>query len=306
MSTEAGPPGSVAPGVPLGSHYLVFELVGAGATGAVYRGSERDGGPDLAVKILRPELASDPEVVTRFVRERSILLSVTHPNLVTVHDLVMEGSTLAIVMDFVRGGDLRSYLRQSGPLPPSAAAQLVAQVLNALGAVHARGIVHRDLKPENVMVDVSNPAAPVARLTDFGIARIAHGPSFTRLSGLLGTPEYMAPEQADRDECGPAADLYAAGILFYELVCGTTPFAGGHPVAVIRAHIDEAPRRPTGMSDTLWAIVGRLLAKSPEDRPATAAQAAVELRAAAISATRPLPPQPQPQPRPEPQTVRPE
>ena len=255
----------------LGS-YELGELLGRGAMGAVHRATRTGSGDQIAVKVLRPELAADPELIARFVQERSVLCGLTHPNLVRVHDLVVEGGCAAIVMDLVDGSDLRQLLNQQGTLPPSDAARLVIELLSALTAVHASGIVHRDIKPENVLVGSDGGV----RLTDFGIARLAHGPSLTRMSGLIGTPEYLAPELAEREHATPAADVYATGIVLYELLTGFTPFSGGHPVAVLRRHIDEDPPRPAGIPDALWDLLAAMLAKDPTARP-TAAEAAQRL-----------------------------
>lgn len=246
----------------LGS-YELGELLGRGSMGEVHRGIRIGSDDQIAVKVLRSELVADPEVLARFLQERSMLCSLVHPNLVRVHDLVVEGGSAAIVMDLVDGSDLRRMLNESGTLPPAVAAQFVVQILSALATVHAAGIVHRDIKPENVLVGSSGEV----RLTDFGIARLTDGPSLTRMTGLIGTPEYLAPELAEHEHATPSADVYATGILFYELLTGFTPFAGGHPVAVLRRHIEDEPPRPVGVPDELWGLLASMLAKDPTDRP---------------------------------------
>lgn len=262
--------------VPLGSSYLLLEPLGRGGMGRVWKGAVRSTGEAVAVKVLNPELAADPEVVARFLQERGILVGLEHPHLVGVHDLVAEGETLAIVMDLVQGSDLRRYLAERGPLAPAFAAGLMAQVLTGLAAVHSVGIVHRDLKPENILLDLAHGDPLCARLSDFGIARLTTGPGLTRTTGLIGTPEYMAPEMAEQAEVGPPADVYAAGIVLYELVSGRTPFAGGAAVAILRRHIDEPPARPDGLPDALWQLLSEMLGKRPEQRP-DAVQAADRL-----------------------------
>ncbi len=251
----------------LGSGYVLHEPIGRGAFGQVWRGSTVDGDRPVAVKVLRGELADDPEVVARFVQERSVLLGFSDPHLVTVRDLVVEGDTLAIVMDLVNGVDLRVYLRERGKLELTAAVALTRQVLGALKTVHAAGVVHRDLKPANVLVDVTDPDDPQARLTDFGVARLAHGPSLTRLTGMIGTPMYMAPELAHREHAQPPADVYSAGIMLYELLAGNPPFSAPHPVALLRAHMEDAPEPIPGLPPALWDVIARMLAKAPADRP---------------------------------------
>jgi hypothetical protein len=261
--------------------------------GTVWRASTLADRTPLAVKILRPELSADPEAVTRFVRERSILTSLRHPHLVQVRDLVVEGETLAIVMDLVGGGDLRRRLAAEGTLAPGPACALLSQVLGGLTVIHQAGVAHRDLKPENVLLDSGGSAQPVAKLSDFGVARIVHGQSLTRLTGLIGTPEYMAPELAEREHGGPEADIYAAGILLYELLLGRTPFSGGHPVAVLRRHLEQPPHLPPSVPDELRELLAVLLAKQPPARP-TAADAGADLAGlaselAALPALDPLP-----------------
>ncbi|WP_250289914.1 serine/threonine-protein kinase, partial [Frankia sp. CiP1_Cm_nod1] len=251
----------------LGSGYVLHEPIGRGAFGQVWRGSTVDGDRPVAVKVLRGELADDPEVVARFVQERSMLLGFSDPHLVTVRDLVVEGDTLAIVMDLVNGVDLRVYLRERGTLEVATAVALTRQVLRALSTVHTAGVVHRDLKPANVLVDVTDPDDPQARLTDFGVARLAHGPSLTRLTGMIGTPMYMAPELAHREHAQPPADVYSAGVMLYELLAGHPPFSAPHPVALLRAHMEDAPQPIPGLSPALWDVIAGMLAKAPARRP---------------------------------------
>ncbi|MDB5064170.1 MAG: serine/threonine protein kinase, partial [Chloroflexi bacterium] len=152
----------------------------------------------------------------------------------------------------------------------------MAQVLTGLAAVHGAGIVHRDLKPENILLDRGHGDPLRARVSDFGIARLTTGPALTRTTGLIGTPEYMAPEMAEQHDVGPPVDVYAAGIVLYELLTGRTPFRGGPAVAILRRHLDEVPARPDGLHDALWQLLSEMLVRQPELRP-TAGQAAERL-----------------------------
>ena len=256
----------------LGSRYVLQESLGYGAMGQVFAGSIRLTGEPVAIKILRPEFVSDREVVARFVQERTILMSIADPSVVRVIDLVVEGDTLAIVMELVQGTDLRRQLRDRRTVPPAEAVRLTGQLLRGVAAVHAAGIVHRDVKPENVLVDTS-AGWPWLKLTDFGVARLSYGASLTKLSGLLGTPEYMAPELAEHNRATPAADIYSVAIVLYEMLCGRTPFAGGHPVAVLRRQTDQAPPVIPGVPAELWDRIAWMLAKDPGGRPASAAEA---------------------------------
>jgi serine/threonine protein kinase, bacterial len=260
----------------LGSRYVLHEMVGRGATGQVFRASTRDAETPVAVKVLKPELVSDPELVARFLQESTILTSINHPGVVKISDLVVEGNTFGIVMEYIAGQDLRSHLRRRGTLPPAEAAGLTRQILDGVATVHASGVIHRDIKPENLLLDTSG-GGTVAKLTDFGVARLSSGASLTKRTSLIGTPEYMAPEVADGGAVTPAVDLYSIGILLYEMLGGETPFTGGHPLAVLRRHVDQPPAPIPGIPRELWDYLGWLLAKDPGSRPGSAADAAAAL-----------------------------
>lgn len=215
---------------PVGSKYLLEEPLGRGATGTVWRARQRETagaeaavagqpGETVAIKVLKEELANDADVVMRFLRERSVLLRLTHPNIVRTRDLVVEGELLALVMDLVEGPDLHRYLRENGPFSPVGAALLTAQIADALAASHADGVVHRDLKPANVLLK-QDTGEMYPMLTDFGIARLADSPGLTRTHEFVGTPAYVAPESAEGRPQTSAVDIYGAGILLYELVTG--------------------------------------------------------------------------------------
>ncbi|WHM38488.1 serine/threonine-protein kinase [Streptomyces sp. BPTC-684] len=262
---------------PVGSKYLLEEPLGRGATGTVWRASQREAagaeaavagqpGETVAIKVLKEELANDADVVMRFLRERSVLLRLTHPNIVRTRDLVVEGDLLALVMDLVDGPDLHRYLRENGPFTPVAASLLTAQIADALAASHADGVVHRDLKPANVLLD-ERGGAMHPMLTDFGIARLADSPGLTRTHEFVGTPAYVAPESAEGRPQTSAVDVYGAGILMYELVTGRPPFAGGTALEVLHRHLSEEPRRPTTVPGPLWTVIERCLRKNPDERP---------------------------------------
>ena len=265
-------------GQPIGSRYELDEQLGRGAFGSVWRGRVRETGEAIAVKVLLEELATDPDVVTRFLRERTALVNLRHRSLVAIRDLVVEGDVLALVMQLVEGPDLRVYLRGRGTLGPEEAALLVADVADALSVAHAAKIVHRDVKPANVLLQ---PDAGGYRplLTDFGIARLADAPSVTRTSQVVGTPYYLSPEVISGRKATSAVDIYAAGIMLYELLTGRPPFRGSDAMEVFRAHQTAAPVRPPGVSDRLWAVATAALAKDPDHRP-IAGELASRLRAA--------------------------
>ena len=286
--------------LPLGSAYLLAERLGSGAMGTVYRGRDKEGRA-FAVKVLRPDFAQDSALVQRFVQERSVLTRVEHPNVVRMHDLVVEGETLAIVMDLVEGGDLRGLLRSQGPLPPGQAAGLAGGIAAGLAAVHAAGLVHRDVKPENVLLDGQGQDA-VPRVTDFGIARLVDVSASARSTLALGTPNYVAPEIAEGRPATGASDVYSLGIVLYELCAGLTPFEGDSPLAVIRRHAEAQAPRPDGVPDQVWAAIRDMLAKDPDARP-TMAQIAPYLANLGVSLAE-HPPAPRlTEPLPVPQTV---
>lgn len=293
---EPGRADTLAPGPgqsegrPLGSSYLLVEPLGAGSSGQVWRGRRRWDGTQVAVKVLRPELSGDPEAVARFLRERTTLVGLEHPNLVKILDLVAEGGTLAIVMELVDGVDLRRLLREEGPVSSEQAARLLAQVAAGLAEVHRAGVVHRDLKPENVLVE-RPPGAPMrARLTDFGIARTTGDTVLTSANQLLGTAEYLAPELVSGRPLTPAADVYSLGVVGYELFAGRRPFSGEHPAAVLRAHLDTAPAPLTDLPAPLWDLLARCLAKDPAGRPEASGVAALLEGLAPTLGGRPAPP----------------
>ncbi|MFF1696744.1 protein kinase [Streptomyces sp. NPDC058257] len=263
---------------PVGSKYLLEEPLGRGATGTVWRARQRETagaeaavpgqpGETVAIKVLKEELANDADIVMRFLRERSVLLRLTHPNIVRTRDLVVEGELLALVMDLVEGPDLHRYLRENGPFSPVGAALMTAQIADALAASHADGVVHRDLKPANVLLKQDADGSMHPMLTDFGIARLADSPGLTRTHEFVGTPAYVAPESAEGRPQTSAVDIYGAGILLYELVTGSPPFGGGSALEVLHQHLSAEPRRPSTVPDPLWTVIERCLSKNPDHRP---------------------------------------
>jgi serine/threonine-protein kinase len=304
---------------PVGSKYLLEEPLGRGASGTVWRArptgtqdeptGTRAPGATVAIKVLREELAGDPDVVLRFLQEHSALRRLTHANIVRTRDLVVEGDLLALVMDFIDGPDLHRYLRDRGPMEPLGAVRLTAQIADALAASHADGVLHRDLKPANIMladVDADHAGEIRPMLTDFGIARLADAPGLTRTHEFVGTPSYIAPESALGHQPTSAVDIYSAGILLYELIAGQAPFQGGTALEILHRHQSEEPERPAGFPQPVWTVVEHCLRKAPLERP-SAASLARALRAITAETDEPallpestadpaalLPPDPQP------------
>ncbi|MFF9662540.1 serine/threonine-protein kinase [Streptomyces althioticus] len=252
----------------IGSRYTAHQILGRGSAGTVWLGEGPEG--PVAIKLLREDLSSDQELVGRFVQERTALLGLEHPHVVAVRDLVVDGNDLALVMDLVRGTDLRTRLDRERRLAPEAAVAIAADVADGLAAAHAAGVVHRDVKPENVLLDMQGPLGPGgshrALLTDFGVAKLIDTPRRTRASKIIGTPDYLAPEIVEGLPPRAAVDIYALATVLYELLAGFTPFGGGHPGAVLRRHVTETVVPLPGIPDELWQLLVQCLAKAPASR----------------------------------------
>jgi serine/threonine-protein kinase len=294
----------------LADRYRLIERLGEGAMGAVWAGEHVHMRKKFALKILHPEAVSSKELVARFEREAVAAGNIAHPGVAAATDFgQLPDGSFFLVLEYVGGKDLRHLIHQ-GPLPVARALDITKQILAALGAAHGKGVVHRDIKPENVMLlsrddrDASTstalgPKRDVVKILDFGIAKVdansfggsdkgADGQVLTRMGSIYGTPNYMAPEQALGSEVDGRADLYAAGVMLYEMIAGTPPFEGD-PIIVIAKHVNEAPpplRSPLGdaaLTTEVRALVDGLLAKERDGRPADAAAAIALLDAAAAS-----------------------
>lgn len=279
----------------LGSRYELTDLLGRGGMGEVWKAWDREKQRVVAAKLLHRQFTQDPEIVARFVQERSILIGLRHPNIVQVLDLVVEGDNLAIVMEYVGGGSLGQYRRRVQTMSEQEAVSVVCGVLEAMALAHSKGVIHRDIKPDNVLLtSPDDPSEATVRLGDFGIARLAQSES-VRATGLLGTPAYMPPELFESGVFSQASDVYAIGTMLYELIAGRTPFEGGtSPMAVGIRHVYSLPPR-IPVSQDLWNVMETMLAKNPAHR-LTAKDTCAALRA--IPADRlseaPLPAQTQP------------
>jgi predicted Ser/Thr protein kinase len=259
----------ITPGTIIDERYRVISRVGSGGMADVYCAEDLQLGRRVAVKLLHERFAQDAEFVERFRREASSAASLSHANIVSVYDRGEWGGTYYIAMELLEGRSLDSIVREEAPLTPERAIEITEQVLRAARFAHKRGVVHRDLKPHNVIVDEESRV----KVTDFGIAR-AGASEITQTGSIMGTARYLSPEQAQGDQIGPSSDLYAIGILLYELLTGTVPFEGDSVVAIALRHLSEPPRPPStlvsSISPNLDAIVLRALAKEPRNRFADA------------------------------------
>ncbi len=294
----AADPGALA-GHVLDGRYLVEGLLGEGGMGLVVRARHLFLGRAVAIKLLHPELLLVRETRARFLREASTAAAVRHPGVVEPTDFgVTRDGLHYLVMEHLEGQDLLAWMEATGPLSATAAARVGAQVARALGAVHRAGFVHRDLKPENVWVlPAPTGADPAIKVLDFGIAGAIAGPDgaaegqqdrLTRTGRTIGTPHYMAPEQARGGAVDGRADLYALGCLLFELVTGEVAFGGASPLDILTAQVTRPPRAPSEVAPSCpaWfdAIVLRCLQKSPALRFPDADALADALEAAAASA----------------------
>lgn len=253
----------------LGERYELLDPIGRGGMATIYRGRDTRMDRIVAIKVLREVYSTDPKFVTRFQREAKAASALQHPNIVQVYDYGQTSGNYFIVMELVEGTDLRRYLRSRGVLDVDRAIIIAHDVALGLGAAHRRSIVHRDVKPQNVLVGKSG----AIKLTDFGIASVYKDINAERLTttGMtLGTVQYYAPEQAQGEIVSPAADVYALGIVMYEMLTGRTPFDGDTPVAVAMQHIQDVPVPPSELNPSipqaLEDIIMRSLEKIPEMR----------------------------------------
>jgi len=260
--------------------YEVGRLLGAGGMAEVFEGRDRLLARRVAIKVPLSQHAHDPDFAQRFRREAQAAASLSHPGMVAVYDTGSENGTHFIVMEYVDGRTLKDVIRAEAPLYPDRAAEITADVCAALGAAHARGLVHRDVKPANIML---MPDGRV-KLMDLGIARAAAGETVTQTAAMLGTAQYLSPEQAQGQDVDFRSDLYSLGCCLYEMLTGTVPFRGATPVAIVYRHVREDPSPPRLLNPdvppSLEAVCLKAMAKRPEDRYQTAAEFRADLERA--------------------------
>ncbi len=277
--------------VDVANRYALESRIATGGMGEVWRAADTVLGRQVAVKLLKAEYADDATFRSRFETEARHAASLHHPNVAAVYDFgeaaPSDGSGVArpyLVMELVDGQPLSALLEPGHPLDPDATRDLLAQAADALGAAHAAGIVHRDVKPANLLV---TPGRTV-KITDFGIARAAEGMSLTETGQVMGTPQYLSPEQAQGGTATPASDVYSLGVVAFECLAGHRPYVAETAVATALAHLREpVPELPDDVPADLAAVVRRAMAKSPEDRFADGAELATALRNPAAVAAGP-------------------
>ncbi len=260
-----------------GRRYRVTEKIGSGGMAEVYKAVDEVLGRTVAVKVLHPRYASDPGFVARFRQEAQAAANLSHPGIVNIYDWGRDDETYYIVMELVRGTDLKEIIEQQGPLDPVKAAEYAAQVCAALAVAHGYDIIHRDIKPHNIVL---MPDGTV-KVMDFGIAR-AGNTTMTQTGSVLGTAHYVSPEQAQGRALGPASDLYSLGVTLYEMVTGQLPFDADTPVAVALKQVNEEPVPPRRINpdvpQALEAVIMRALQKDPSARYSSAEEMRTDLK----------------------------
>src|SRR5271169_2107171 len=264
--------GQLDPGTVLGGRYDIVRLLGQGGMGAVYQAYDRELERQVALKLIRPELAANPEILQRFKQELILARQITHRNVIRIFDLGQADGFKFITMEYIEGEDLQALLKQRKKLEPADAAKVIAQVCRALEVAHAEGVIHRDLKPQNIMLDKTGRVY----VMDFGIARSTLTSSMTQTGALIGTPDYMSPEQAKGQKVDARSDLFSVGIIFYEILSGQSPYVADTTMGKLWKRTSE-PARPLGDLDktipqTLSEIVKKCLEIDPEKRFASATE----------------------------------
>jgi eukaryotic-like serine/threonine-protein kinase len=271
--------------------YKIIEKIGEGGMGAVFKGVDLMLEREVAVKMLRPELARQPELVERFRSEAVTLAKLLHPNIATLYSFLRQGDDFFMIMEYVAGRSLEDVIRSSGAMPPAAAVLMFCQALDGIEYAHRQGILHRDLKPANLMLTSDGSI----KVMDFGIARVLGAARVTRAGHLVGTIEYMSPERIHGEETDIRSDLYSLGIVLYEMLTGRLPFCSTSEYELLKMHV-EVPVPPprslaAGISEGLEAVLLRALEKKPENRFASAAQLRAALTERLSEAEAPLPAQ---------------
>ncbi len=262
-------------GAQFAGRYLVIEELGQGGMGKVYRVEDTKINEDVALKFLKPDISSNKLSIERFRNELKLARKISHKNVCRMYHFGESDGCLFMTMEYVPGEDLTCTLRRVGPLSPAKAVFIAGQIIDGLMEAHRLGVIHRDLKPKNIMIDREGSV----RIMDFGIARILNVKGVTTAGTLVGTPEYMAPEQASGKRVDRRSDIYALGIILYEMVTGQVPFQGETALSTAWKHQHEEPRRPEALNDQIFPELSRIIMKCLEKRPEKRYQEASDLKA---------------------------
>ncbi len=257
--------------------YKIVEELGKGGMGRVYKVLDKETNEKIALKLIKPEIALEKRTVERFRNELTTARKIVQKNVCRMYDLNKEKDNYFITMEYVSGGDLKKFIRRSGQLSVEKAISIAKQICDGLSEAHSLGIVHRDLKPNNIMIDDKGNA----KIMDFGIARSLEVKRITGAGVMIGTPEYMSPEQVEGKEVDQRSDIYSLGIILYEMVTGQVPFEGDTPFTIGMKHKGEMPKNPkelnSQISDNLNRMILRCLEKDKEKRYQSAGEVRSEL-----------------------------
>jgi serine/threonine protein kinase len=256
-------------------NYKITQKLGEGGMGEVFKGIDLMLEREVAIKMLRPELARQQAIVERFRAEAVTLAKLNHANIATLYNFVRQGNDLFMVMEYVKGSTFETIIKKSGALPFQRALQLFAQALEGIAHAHRLGIIHRDLKPANVMLKESG----LIKVMDFGIARALGSNRLTRTGNVIGTMEYMSPEQIRGEDTDARSDIYSAGILLYEMLTGRVPFESTSEYELMRRQVEDAPLPPRSFSKQIPLQVERAIMRSLAKKPSARFQTADEFRA---------------------------
>jgi len=234
-------------GTVFADRYEIIEELGKGGMGKVYRVEDKKIKEEVALKLIKPEIASDKKTIARFSNELKMARKIAHRNVCKMYDLGEEKGTHYITMEYVPGEDLKSFIRRAELLSAGKAVFIANQVVEGLTEAHRLGVIHRDLKPQNIMIDEEGNA----RIMDFGIARAVRGKGITAAGVIVGTPEYMSPEQAEVKEVDQRSDIYSLGVILYEMVTGRVPFEGETALGIAMKHKSEMPKAVSPSKGTL-------------------------------------------------------
>jgi len=256
----------LTPGITFAKRYQIIEELGKGGMGRVYKVLDNEIGEKVALKLLNPDIAADSKTIERFRNELKTARQISHKNVCRMYHLSKEEGAPYIIMEYVRGEDLKSMIRMMARLSPGQTVSIGRQVCEGLNEAHRLGVVHRDLKPQNIMIDRDGNV----KIMDFGIARTLRAKGITGEGVMIGTPEYMSPEQAEGKEADERADIYALGIILFEMLTGRVPFEGETPLSVALKHKTEAPPDPrkinTQIPNDLALLILRCLEKEKGER----------------------------------------
>lgn len=265
---------TLQPGTVIAGRYEVVKCLGAGSMGLVYACRHRElAGHLVAVKVLFPEVAKDNVAAARFRNEIVASYGVSHPNVVRAYEYFRDGDLVAYTMEYVGGGDLADRLSQGEKMPISVVVRYLGQIASGVQAIHDAGIVHRDLKPENILLTQEGDV----KITDFGIARTGHGPKLTEHGGVVGTIDYVSPEYLERGQVDARSDIYAIGVLGYEMITGQSPFKGDSVIATMTLRLRSDPQQPIQLRPDCPVRLNEIILRAMERNPELRYQSTAEI-----------------------------